>query len=113
MSLSFPKEKPQDWLFRGNHPVVAAMSFQVYAMWVYRVEKPAMRAQQCKRLRYIDIEFAPEYVLNVTHSQRIATEFRVPLFEGFTMASTNVDSETADMGPCQFECTPQFDHLHL
>ena len=28
----------EDWLFRGDHPTLKAMSFQVYAMWVYRIE---------------------------------------------------------------------------
>ena len=35
--------------------------------------------------------------MRTTHLQRLATEFRVPLFEGFTMPSSNVDSETAAM----------------
>ena len=25
----------KDWLFRGDHPIVRGMSFQVYAMWVF------------------------------------------------------------------------------
>jgi hypothetical protein len=54
------------------------MSFQVYAMWVFRIEFPAVRANRKKRPDFVDIEFAPEYSLAVTHMQRIATEFRVP-----------------------------------
>ncbi len=87
----------EDWLYRGDHPVVVSMSYQVYAMWVYRVERPPIRPNQKKRPRYIDMDFAPEYALYTTHFQRIAWEYRVPLFEGFTMPSYNVDSETAAM----------------
>ena len=47
--------------------------------------------------RFIDIEFTPDYKLHRTHKQRIATEFRVPLFEGFTMPPRTRDSETAAM----------------
>lgn len=71
------------------------MSWYVYAMWVYRVEIPPMR--RAKRSGHIDIPFMSEYSLSVTHMQRLAAEFRVPLFEGFTMPSANVDSETASM----------------
>ena len=96
-SFPFINNEPKDWLFRGNHPVVAAMSFQVYAMWVFRIEFPAVRANRKKRQDFVDIEFASEYALAVTHMQRIATELRVPLFEGFLMPASNVDSETAAM----------------
>ena len=73
------------------------MSFQVYAMWVFRIEFPAVRANRKRRPDFVDIEFAPEYSLAVTHMQRIAAEFRVPLFQGFLMPPSNVDSETAAM----------------
>ena len=43
------------------------------------------------------MEFVSDYALYPTHSQRIATEFRVPLFQGFMMPASNVDSETAAM----------------
>ena len=29
-----------DWLWRGDHPVVKGMSWCVYSMWVYRIEIP-------------------------------------------------------------------------
>jgi len=87
----------EDWLYRGDHPILAPMSFEVYAMYVYRVEKPHRRPDQRERPRFIDIEFAAHYSLRGTHRQRLATEFRVPLFEGFTMPSSDVDSETAAM----------------
>ena len=73
------------------------MSLQVYAMWVFRIEKPPLAAQRQKKLDFVDVEFAPEYALSVTHMQRIASEMRVPLFAGFMMPASNVDSETAAM----------------
>ena len=83
----------EDWLHRGDHPVLAPMSLAVYAMWVFRVEKPHKKSA----CRFIDIQFAPHYALRTSHLQRVATEFRVPLFQGFTMPSSDVDSETSAM----------------
>ena len=65
-------------------------------MWVFRVEKPGRTgASRPTRPRFIDVEFVPHYALCTIHSQCIASEFRVPLIEGFTMSPTMVDSETA------------------
>ena len=85
----------EDYLFRGGHPIVASMSLQVYAMWIFRVEKGHRNPDQKPSMRFIDIPFAGHYSLHGTHVQRLATEFRVPLFEGFTMPSQDVCSETA------------------
>ena len=85
----------EDWLHRGDHPILAPMSLLVYAMWVFRVEKPRWCPGATPAPRFIDIDFATEYALRTTHRQRLATEFRVPLWEGFSMPSSNVDSETA------------------
>ena len=52
-------------------------------------------ASPLPRQRFIDIEFALHCALCTTHSQRIASEFRVPVFQVFTMPPTIVDSETA------------------
>ena len=87
----------EDWLYRGSHPILEAMSLQVYAMWVFRIEKTSGRTSASKRPRFIDVEYAAEYSLSASHMQRIATEFRVPLFQGFTMPATGMDSETAAM----------------
>ena len=87
----------EDWLYRGDHPILACMSLQVYCMWVYRIEKPHRNPGQKQAPRFIDLEFAPHYTLRGTHLQRLATEFRVPLFEGYTMPSKDSDSETAAM----------------
>ena len=88
----------EDWLYRGDHPILASMSLQVYCMWVYRIEKPHRNPNQKKPPRFVDLEFAPHYALRGTHLQRLATEFRVPLFEGYTMpASIQGYKETAAM----------------
>ena len=87
----------EDWLHRGTHPVMVSMSLQVYGMWVFRVEKSSGLTDSRLRTRHLDFDFAPHYVLQKTHTQRLATEFRVPLFEGFTMPTANKDSETASM----------------
>ena len=97
MQLVVTTSTLEDWLYRGDHPILAPMSFQVCAMWVYRIEKPRGWAEERASPRYVDIEFAERYSMHTTHLQRLATEFRVPLFEGFTMPSSNVDSETAAM----------------
>ena len=47
--------------------------------------------------RYVDIDYSPDYALHTTHTQRITSEFRVPLFEGWTMAPSTHDSESAAM----------------
>ena len=62
---------------------------------VYRVEKGHRSPQEKKTRRFIDLQFAEHYSLHGTHEQRLASEFRVPLFEGFTMPSQLVCSETA------------------
>ena len=68
----------EDWLWRGDDPIVKDMSWYVYSMWVYRVELPPT-ARDAKP-RHVTIEFSPDYKLHHTHAQRLATEFRVPLF---------------------------------
>ena len=87
----------EDWLFRGDHPILAAMSLTVYCMWVFRIDRPPRRSDKPTKPRFIDIDFSPSYSLYITHAQRIATEVRVPMFEGFLMPSRNVDAETAAM----------------
>ena len=36
----------EDYLFRGDHPILAPMSLQVYCMWAYRIEKPRSAARK-------------------------------------------------------------------
>ena len=75
------------------------MSLTVYAMWVYRVEKPAPSTKPDQALppRYVQVPFSDDYKCYHSHEQRIATELRVPLFEGFTMPTSYQDSEAAAM----------------
>ena len=92
----------EDYLWRGDDEILKDMPWYVYSMWVYRIEKPPKRIKQDVEpakpwLRFIDIEFSPDYALHTTHLQRITTEFRVPLFEGFQMPPSIRDSETAAM----------------
>ena len=92
----------EDWLWRGSHPIVKEMHWYLYSMWVFRVEKMPLKLKDdgepvVPGPRFIDIEFSPDYKLHRTHKQRIATEFRVPLYEGFTMPPSTRDSETAAM----------------
>ena len=80
----------EDWLWRGDHPIVKDMHWYVYSMWVYRVEKMPLKLKDngepmMPAPRFIDIEFSPDYKLHHTHRQRLASEFRVPLYEGFTI----------------------------
>ena len=84
-----------DWLHRGDHPVLRHMSLQVYAMWVYRCETSDGLWRDKARARHLDFDFAPHYALVATHKQRLAPELRVPLFEGFTMPTMNKDCATA------------------
>ena len=92
----------EDWLWRGDHPVLKDMHWYLYSMWVYRVEVLPLKLNDdgepmVPGPRFIDIDFSPDYKLHRTHRQRIATEFRVPLYEGFTMPPSTRDSETAAM----------------
>ena len=66
-------------------------------MWIYKIEKPHRNPKHKTQYQYIDIPFASSYELSGTHLQRLATVFRVPLFEGFAMPSSDFDSETASM----------------
>ena len=85
----------EDYLYRGSHPILAPMSFQVYAMWVYRIERPPRTGTRQTAPRFIDLDFDASYGLCGSHLQRIATELRVPMFQGFTMPPTRDDPETA------------------
>ena len=92
----------EDWLWRGDHPILVDMPWYVYSMWVFRIEKfPAKSNADGDTTqpgpRFIDIQFSCDYKMHHTHKQRVATEFRVPLYEGFTMPPSTRDSETAAM----------------
>ena len=76
-------------------------------MWVYRIELPprAERSVRAAIPRYVDVYFDPAYKLYQTHAQRISTEPRVPMFEGFTMPPLTLDSERNAMYK-QVQCRP-------
>ena len=93
--LSVTTSGLEDYLFRGDHPVLKDMSWSTYGMWVYRVEL-APGAETSIRAavpRFLDMYFSPAYKLYNTHCQRIRTEPRVPMFEGFSMPTLTTDSE--------------------
>ena len=59
--------------------------------------------------RYVDLYFDPSYKLYQTHAQRISTEPRVPMFEGFTMPPLTLDPERNAMYK-QVQCRPTAVH---
>ena len=97
----------EDYAWRGDHPLLKDMSWSTYGMWVYRIEVPP-RAEVSVRsavARFVDIYFASDYKLASTHMQRISTEPRVPMFEGFTMPPVTTDAERNAMYK-QLQCRP-------
>lgn len=97
--LAVTSSAMDDYAFRGEHPLLESMSWYVYSMWMYRVEKapPAEVSVRGAVQRFVDVPFDRSYKLHKTHMQRVATEFRVPMFEGFSMPPSTRDSETAAM----------------
>ena len=85
--------------------VVTGMSWATYGTWVYRVEWPSSKSVKAVLPRFIDIEFDDSYKLWKNCAQRISTEPRVPMFEGFTMPPLTHDSERNAMYK-QVQCRP-------
>ena len=85
--------------------VVTGMSWATYGTWVYRVEWPSSRSVKAALPHFIDIEFDDSYKLWKSCAQRISTEPRVPMFEGFTMPPLTHDSERNAMYK-QVQCRP-------
>ena len=74
----------------------AIMSWYVYAMWVYRIERPPpTRPDRPAKNRHINIPFASHYSGFGKYLQRLSSEMRVPQIQGFTMPTSGRDSETA------------------
>ena len=76
-----------DWLNRGEHPIVKDMNLYVYSIWVYRVElSPFSTANASEHTsskpRFVDIPFDESYPARTTWVQRLASEPRVPRVEG-------------------------------
>ncbi|CAE7839254.1 PIF7 [Symbiodinium sp. CCMP2592] len=105
--LSVTTSSLEDYLFRGEHPVLKDMSWSTYGMWVYRVELPpgAETSIRAAVPRFQDMYFSSAYKLYKTHCQRISSEPRVPMFEGFTMPTLMTDSERNAMYK-QVQCRP-------
>ena len=78
--------------------MVKDMSLQVYNMWVYRQERRLLYREPGApepKLRHIEIEFSADYKLYATHFQRVSSELRVPLFQGYAMPPSTKDRESA------------------
>ena len=90
-----------DFLWRGDHPIVKHMPIYVYAMHVHRVEKDRQLKDDGQPMEkppdYVEFDFSPDYKLYTTHRQRITPELRVPMFQGYLMSPSTVDSESAAM----------------
>ena len=87
---AFVLSQLDDWLHRGDDPIVRDMNLYVYSMWVYRVEKnlTVRRQSQCPACpRHVDIEFDDTYPSRSTFMQRLAVEPRVPMLEGMQFVS--------------------------
>ena len=76
-----------DWLHRGDSPIVREMSLYVYSLWVYRVELPSFIATaqgaDASSGRHIDIPFDEAYSAGESWVQRLAEEPRLPDVQGF------------------------------
>ena len=90
-----------DWMHRGDDPIVRDMSLYIYSVWVYRVE-PKAHARSAGDLAeagrpasaHIDIPFDPSYAAARNWTQRLATEPRIPKVEGFQFVSAGSNAET-------------------
>ena len=95
-ATGFALSQLDDYLHRGNHPLVKDMSLYIYSMWVYRAEKTPFAqdasSNKARKLRHIEIAFHESYAAARTWIQRISKEPRVPKPEGYRFI-TNADSE--------------------
>ena len=94
-----------DWLHRGDHPILKDLCWYVYSIWVYRVERPRSSNKrrdiesiganagrwQCPS-GYVDINFAAHYTLASSFVQRIQIEPKIPQLEGFTTPPSTLDA---------------------
>ena len=83
-----------DYIHRGDHPVMLHMSLYVYSCWVFRILKDEKTDES--QLRF---PFRPEYKLASGFVQQIAVTERIPKLDGFTMPPPRHRSQnaTADM----------------
>ena len=71
-----------DYIHRGDDPVLRDMSLYVYSAWIWRVEK---NQEKDKENRQLQFAFRPEYKLAAGYMQQISVSERVPKLDGFTM----------------------------
>ena len=89
-----------DWMHRGDHPILRDMSLYIYSIWVYRVELSLARATKDQEPAadhlsvHVDIPFDTSYTAGRTWTQRLATEPRIPKLEGFQYISIDANPET-------------------
>ena len=81
-----------DYLHRGDDPLLRPMNLYVYSMWVFRVEiQPA--SGQASGGRFVDIPFEASYPGSSTWIQRLAPEPRVPMPKDFYYGTESADAE--------------------
>ena len=72
----------EDYMYRGDNPIVAQMSLYVYSKWVYRAESKLYQAvdasSSASNSRFVDIPFHQDYPHRETFVQRLAEQPRVP-----------------------------------
>ena len=63
--LSVTTSSLEDYLFRGDHPILKDMSWPTYGMWVYRVELPPGAGTSVRAAfpRFMDLYFDSAYKL--------------------------------------------------
>ncbi|CAK0817607.1 unnamed protein product, partial [Prorocentrum cordatum] len=91
-----------DWMHRGDHPIVRDMSLYVYSIWVYRVGLPlyALPAGELEpegsggRTLHVDIAFDSSYSAARSWTQRLAVEPRIPRADGFQFVGAESNLET-------------------
>ena len=69
-----------DYIHRGEHPVLLHMSLYVYSCWVFRILKT--EHMDDSQLRF---PFRPEYKLASGYMQQLSVPERIPKLDGFTM----------------------------
>jgi hypothetical protein len=92
-----PLSQLDDWLHRGDSPIVSEMSLYVYSLWVYRVELPYWKAgdrrpADASAAQHIDIPSDESYSAAKNWVQRLAEEPRLPNVQGFQFVSETPDS---------------------
>ena len=84
-----------DWMHRGEHPILRDMSLYVYSIWVYRVEmRPSAAEKDDQDGLHIDFPFDSSYTGARNWKQRLATEPRIPKVDGFQFVNEDANSET-------------------